>query len=600
MKIKEIKIREDDGSYSDPIPVGADAVNVDTRDGSTVQSKLDGQNEIISSHTKKINTLEQSIEGLASGSPKGSYTTVSALVSANPDTGVYVVQENGHVYSWTKNGSSAIDLGVYQSTEINIEDENYLKLEFDDNAYFNSIYTGELELYKGKYKARGFISDSTGVFSLKTDINLGASDFFIKLPIDSDIIVSSDIARFNLYFYNSEKIFISSLYDNGSLSAKTYTFHNTEYTYCRIGAWIQNLDETKFNNIKIVVKNNDSYINKILHSNIGEIVTYNKINIDSSSQKIVFPNQTYLFSRIKHINLSNKEYDISQMISKGGMLWFDQDDDLIYSSYANDRIFLGAIWINLDKVELNTSLFNLQIDSMPINYSSNNSNIKIGCLGDSMTKGSGTTKIYYEWFKQLLGFRLNIINYGLGGSSITPKQDAYPNWEENIPSFLERSSNMDTDLDIVLIFGGVNDWVTGRELGDINNNNTYTFYGALKQMLENLIEKYKSKRIYFFTSPQNDYIHRPANIPNDNQYYGNQEGKNRKGYKITNYTDAIVEVCNLYGIPVLDLQKNSWYGLSGVLGYTDHPGIYGTDSLHPNREGHKILALKMANFINNN
>ena len=31
--------------------------------------------------------------------------------------------------------------------------------------------------------------------------------------------------------------------------------------------------------------------------------------------------------------------------------------------------------------------------------SSNNSNIKIGCLGDSMTEGSGTTKIYYEWFK---------------------------------------------------------------------------------------------------------------------------------------------------------------------------------------------------------
>ena len=66
----------------------------------------------------QINTNKVSIQGLASGSPKGSYANAAAIVSANPDTGVYIAQDNGHIYSWTKNGSSAIDLGVYQAIEL--------------------------------------------------------------------------------------------------------------------------------------------------------------------------------------------------------------------------------------------------------------------------------------------------------------------------------------------------------------------------------------------------------------------------------------------------------------------------------------------------
>ena len=40
MKIKEIKIREDDGSYSDAIPVGADAINVDMANGNNMEDEV--------------------------------------------------------------------------------------------------------------------------------------------------------------------------------------------------------------------------------------------------------------------------------------------------------------------------------------------------------------------------------------------------------------------------------------------------------------------------------------------------------------------------------------------------------------------------------
>ena len=73
------------------------------------------------SRTNADANLQSQINSLASGSPKGTYASVSALQSANPATGVYIVTADGHIYSWTKNGSTAIDLGSYQSTGLDLD-----------------------------------------------------------------------------------------------------------------------------------------------------------------------------------------------------------------------------------------------------------------------------------------------------------------------------------------------------------------------------------------------------------------------------------------------------------------------------------------------
>ena len=155
MKIKEIKIREDDGSYSDAIPIGADAENIDYNDN-TVKAELDKLNNNIDINTTNISSeiatranavtnLQSQINGLASGSPKGAYTTVEALINANPDTGVYIVTVDGHIYSWTKNASSAIDLGVYQASDfsdvtINEHNASFLTItEYGNLIDYNDI-----------------------------------------------------------------------------------------------------------------------------------------------------------------------------------------------------------------------------------------------------------------------------------------------------------------------------------------------------------------------------------------------------------------------------------------------------------------------------
>lgn len=57
------------------------------------------------------------IEAAASGSPKGTFATLSELQSAYPTgtTGIYVIQSNGHWYYW--NGSAWTDGGAYLTAE---------------------------------------------------------------------------------------------------------------------------------------------------------------------------------------------------------------------------------------------------------------------------------------------------------------------------------------------------------------------------------------------------------------------------------------------------------------------------------------------------
>lgn len=92
-KLKYIKLENKDGSYSNSIPLAVDSDHVDVN-GNTLTNELNNK-----ANNFNINNLQNQINSLASGSPKGSYTNAAAIVSANPDTGVYIAQDNGHVYS---------------------------------------------------------------------------------------------------------------------------------------------------------------------------------------------------------------------------------------------------------------------------------------------------------------------------------------------------------------------------------------------------------------------------------------------------------------------------------------------------------------------
>lgn len=180
-KLKYIKIEDEDGSLSDNIPLGVNAENVDitSGEGSKTLSDYINENDSQINNLKNSNTsLSNQIKSLSSGAPKGSYETTSALQSANPETGVYIVQADGHIYSWTKDGEEAIDLGVYQSTEIA---DNSIEYRHLTDEVKNSLV----------FKSSNFYGEYDEIFeesanSIGTNIATGYYNITRNKPIEVD------------------------------------------------------------------------------------------------------------------------------------------------------------------------------------------------------------------------------------------------------------------------------------------------------------------------------------------------------------------------------------------------------------------------------
>lgn len=125
-----------------------------------------------------LENMQKQVNGLASGSPKGTFETKSALETANPETGVYVITEDGHIYSWNKNGNRAIDLGVYQATTVADGTVTPQKTNFIEST----VMIGKNKFNRDSADNMfGYVNDSqknvsynilpTGLINTRTDLN---------------------------------------------------------------------------------------------------------------------------------------------------------------------------------------------------------------------------------------------------------------------------------------------------------------------------------------------------------------------------------------------------------------------------------------------
>jgi hypothetical protein len=102
-----------------------------------------------------------------------------------------------------------------------------------------------------------------------------------------------------------------------------------------------------------------------------------------------------------------------------------------------------------------------------------------------------------------------------------------------------------------------------------------TFCGAIHTICKYLLENYKQKDIFFIT-PIKRY--QPGTW--DCKY---PEDKNSLGKTLKDYSDAIIEICSYYSIPVID-----FYSISGLNPHIDTSLFGDTDgkAVHPNVAGH--------------
>lgn len=210
---------------------------------------------------------------------------------------------------------------------------------------------------------------------------------------------------------------------------------------------------------------------------------------------------------------------------------------------------------------------------------------KINFLGDSITQGLGVSapeNIYVNRIANETGAICR--NYGVSGTKIQNMIFQYENSEKN-ESFIMRVERMEEDADIIIVFGGTNDWGEGdAPLGVMVDRDPHTFYGACHTLFLKLIEKYPEAEIVVLTPlhrrretvPQADGL---RHIENDTI--------------LVDYVNIIREVAEYYSLPVLDLWKfGRFQPAVPILKEKFMP-----DGLHPNDAGHKIIANRIIGFL---
>lgn len=142
---------------------------------------------------------------------------------------------------------------------------------------------------------------------------------------------------------------------------------------------------------------------------------------------------------------------------------------------------------------------------------------------------------------------------------------------------------MDDDAEVICVHCTTNDWnYDWTPLGDFSSTSVNTYYGALKQLIENLIAKYPTKTIIFLT---------PLKRAQDP--YNQPDSQNANGKTLKDYRDILIEVCEYYGIPTIDL-----WAISGLNPYlSSQANLFDVVKTHPLTVGHKKMGDIVASQI---
>lgn len=203
--------------------------------------------------------------------------------------------------------------------------------------------------------------------------------------------------------------------------------------------------------------------------------------------------------------------------------------------------------------------------------------LKINFLGDSITEGAGASSFetcYFSRFAAMTGAFCR--NYGIGGTRFARRRVPHENPRFDL-DFCGRYQEMDDDADIIVVFGGTNDYGHGdAPLGKMEDRTVWSFYGACHVLFSGLIAKYPGKTIVILTP-----MHRDSELD--------------KTPGLRAFVQAEREVAEFYSLPVLDLW--STLGIQPLV--PEQKALYMADHVHPNDLGHEKIAYKLKRFLEN-
>ena len=338
----------------------------------------------------------------------------------------------------------------------------------------------------------------------------------------------------------------------------------------------------------ITVKKGD----KVVYKGVGD----GCIAISTSDSTPTFP-VTPIVTSISDGNIYTYEYIVEEdgfVVISGLWSGFKSllmvDSESVCGNITKNESDITALKASMNKVDGSVKDLSVGLESFK--------GKTILCLGDSITHdGAYTTPL-----SSLLGAK--IINRGSSGSSIAIRGN-------NI-SFVERvqlpqsdesgtAFGMPTKADVVIFYGGANDWMASTvDFGTTNEGeNTATFCGSVFFVF-NKLKQYYPNASFFVVNNYNVYSPNVFPTVSEIKYADNEDGvyeyvRNTQGKTFDDYRNAIIEISKLFGFKMIDLKNIgfSFFKNEDREKYSFlNNGNY--DGLHPNKEAGKLMAKYMA------
>lgn len=214
----------------------------------------------------------------------------------------------------------------------------------------------------------------------------------------------------------------------------------------------------------------------------------------------------------------------------------------------------------------------------------------IDFLGDSITEGVGVADPQNNRYDNVIKRKCSlkaVYNYGIGGTRLA---------HQSVPSekprhdlcFCGRVYDINPDADIIIVYGGINDYIHGdAPIGTPEDTTPATFYGAVEFLMHHLKKNHPDKTIVFLTPAHSCYSDIREWNPSPRPI------KRNDALPVIGYVKIILEKAAKYQIPVLNL-----YETLGIDPNKEEDRLrYTADGLHFNDAGHAILADRVIAFL---
>ncbi|MDV3426492.1 MAG: SGNH/GDSL hydrolase family protein [Bacillota bacterium] len=140
-----------------------------------------------------------------------------------------------------------------------------------------------------------------------------------------------------------------------------------------------------------------------------------------------------------------------------------------------------------------------------------------------------------------------------------------------------------SDIDLITIFGGTNDYGNDKLLGTKDDDKTVDkFYGNIRKVIDKIQSLNPKAKIVFITPLKRGRVGNQPVYP----------AANNAGNTLDQYVQAIKYVCGQNSIQVIDLFNNSGINENNLSQYT-------TDNLTPNAAGYDKISKVIADELEN-